>query len=121
MSYPQDIKIEEVFNKIEENKKKIKNIKKAYSQALEELQEYTEIKIQLKTLKAKKKQIEQVVKERFINEMTEMEDLKIDLESDKEMLSDLSINKLIKGETISLLDKYSNEYEPIIKVSYKKI
>ena len=37
------------------------------------------------------------------------------------MLSDIAIAKITKGEAIGITDKYSNEYEPIFKVKFKKV
>lgn len=113
--------IQEIFNKIEESKKEMKDIKATYKGALENVQEYMEIQEQMKALREKKKRVEETVKAQFASEITKLEDLKIDIESDMELLSDIAISKIAKGESIGITDKYSNEYEPTFKVKFKKV
>ncbi|MFA7314689.1 MAG: hypothetical protein WC025_02030 [Candidatus Magasanikbacteria bacterium] len=113
--------IQEIFNKIEESKKQMKEIKASFKEALEGVQEYQGIQEQMKTMREKRKQVEQTIKEQFASEITKLEDLKIDIESDMEVLTDIAISKISKGESIGITDKYSNEYEPIFKVKFKKV
>ena len=110
-----------VFLRVEENKKKLKEIKSNYKDALAESIEYKSIIEQLKTLREKKKQIEKHTQEVMSSEITKMEDLKIDIQSDMEMLSDIAITQLMKGETIKVENEYEQEFEPRIKVNFKKI
>ena len=113
--------IQEIFNRIQKIKKEQKNIKDAYKDALATSQEYEEIKDKMKTLHERKKQIENTTKEQFSSEFTKLEDLKIDLESDNELLTDIAISKMMKGETVEITDENGNEYEPKFKVNFKKI
>ena len=112
--------IQEVFNRIQENKKKQKDIRRAYKDALENSQEYKEINDKMKTLRERKKQIENSIKESFSSEFTKLDDLKIDLESDMVMLGDISLTKLMKGETVEVVDQYNNKYDPQFSVRFKK-
>jgi hypothetical protein len=114
-------RIQEVFNKIEEIKKEQREIKKSYRDALSNSQEYQDVVEKLNTLKDRKKQIEEGIKDDFNSEFTRLEDLKIDLEAEKEMLSDIALNKLVKGEKLEIKDKYDNQYEPIFSVKFKKL
>lgn len=112
--------IQEVFNRMQENKKKQKDIRQAYKHSLESSAEYMEIVDKLKTLRERKKQIEAATKESFSGELTKLDDLKIDLESDSVVLSDLVLSDLVKGKTVEVVDQYDNKYEPIFKVNFKK-
>jgi len=113
--------IQEIFNKIEESKKDMKELKASYKEALEAIQEYQLVQEEMKALREKRKRIEQAIKEQFATKITKIEDLKIDIESDMEMISDIALAKISKGESIGITDKYSNEYEPIFKVKFKKV
>ena len=113
--------IQEVFARLQENKKKQKDLRSAYKDALETSLEYQEITEKLTALREKKKQIEQTVKEQFANELTKLDDLKIDLSSDLEVLTDLAMTQLMKGETVEVKDEYENTYQPVFKVNFKKI
>lgn len=112
--------IQEVFVRIQKNKKKVKDLKSAYSDALKTVQEYVDATDKLKTLREKKKQIENTIKQDFNNEFRQMEDLKIDIESDTEMLSDIVMTQIMKGETVAVTDEYEQSYEPVFKVNFKK-
>lgn len=112
--------IQEIFNRIQENKKKQKDIRSAYKSALESSGEYKEICEKMKTLRERKKQIENTTKESFAGELTKLDDLKIDLESDAVVLSDLALSSFVKGNTVQVVDEYNNKYEPVFKVNFKK-
>lgn len=112
--------LQEVFNRIQQAKKKKKDLETAYKDALKTSQEYEEIQDKLKTSRERKKQIEQTVREQFQHELTQLEDLKIDIASDMEALTDIAMTQLMKGETIELKDEYENTYEPVFKISFKK-
>lgn len=109
-----------VFNRIVETKKKIKDIKRAYNDALATSAEYVEVNEKIKTLREKKKQIETSHKQSFASELGKLDDLKIDLASDVELLSDAAMTQLMKGETVEVEDEYGNKCDPAFKVSFKK-
>lgn len=112
--------IQEIFNRMQEIKKKQKDIRSAYKEALDASQEYHEIGDKIKTLRERKKQIENSTKQDFSGEFTKLEDFKIDLESESTLLSDAALSKLMKGETVQVTDEYNNTYEPLFTVKFKK-
>jgi len=113
--------IQEIFNRIQISKKKQKDIRTAYKDALASSLEYQELTEKLKTMREKKKQIDQTTKEQFSSEFIKLDDLKIDIESDQEMLNDIALNKVMKGESIQIKDEYDNEYEPLFSVKFRKM
>ena len=113
--------IQTVWQRIQEAKKKQKELKSIYKDALATSMEYEDINTKLKTLKEKKKQVENTTKEQFASELTKLDDLKIDIASDTELISDIAMTQLMKGESIAIKDEYDNEYEPIFKVNFKKV
>ena len=74
----------------------------------------------MKTLRENKKRVETAVKEGFSGEMQKLDDLKIDLESDMEILNDMALTKMMKGETFQLSDEYKNTYEAVLKAVIHK-
>jgi hypothetical protein len=113
--------IEEIFKRIEENRKKLKDLKDGYKDGLIATGEWEDLNEEIKTLREKKKQVENRVKEQFSSEMIKMDDLKIDIDSDKEMLTDIAVSQMMKGENINITDKYDNEFEPVFSVKFKKV
>jgi len=37
------------------------------------------------------------------------------------MINDIAMTMVMKGETVSVNDKYENEYEPLFTVKFKKV
>lgn len=113
--------LQEIFSRVQKAKIRQKEIKEIYRDALTGTPEHQEINDKLKTLRERKKQIEQTIREQFGSELTELEDLKVDIESDTELMSDVALSQLVKGETIEIKDQYENEYEPVFNVKFRKI
>lgn len=113
--------LQEVFDRMQKSKKRQKEIRDMYNEALAATPEYGELNDKMKIQRERKKQIEQAIKESFSKELTELEDLKVDIESDNELISDMSLTQLVKGETVAVKDQYENEYEPIFSVRFKKV
>ncbi len=115
-----DHNIQDIFMRIQEKKGELKDLKSVCKQVLESSGEFQEVEEKLKTLREKRKAIMKIVQEQCASEMIKIDDLKIDIESDQEMLNDIAITKYTKGEAIELKDKYDNEYEPIFTVRFRK-
>jgi hypothetical protein len=113
--------IQEVFARIQENKKALKDIKTMYKDMLLNTSGYEESVDEAKTARERKKSIENTVKAQMGSELTQLEDLKIDIESDHELLSDIAMTMLMKGQTVAVTDQYDNEFEPQFKVNFKKV
>lgn len=113
--------IQEVFARIQENKKKLKEIRDMYKDMLTNTPGYTELVEEAKAAREKKKAVEAQVREQMSSELTMLEDLKIDIESDTEILSDIAMSMIMKGQTVQVTDQYDNEYEPQFKVGFKKV
>lgn len=112
--------LQEVFARIQAAKKQKKDLETAYKDALRSSLEYQEVNEKVKTLRERKKQIEATIRDQFSGELTKIEDLKIDIASDMEMLTDIAMTQLMKGETVEVKDEFENTYEPTFKVAFKK-
>lgn len=112
--------LQTVFSRLKNSKKKAQDLAKAWREALVGNQEYQEIKDKMKSLGARKKQVEGSLREQFKEQLTQLEDLKIDLESDEELLSDIAVTKMLKGETVEV-EEDGEKYQPVFKVKFKKI
>lgn len=113
--------LQAIFNRIQENKKKLKDLRDSYKEALKQDQSFVEAEEALKTAREKKKAIELEIKNQFASEFVKMDDLKIDVASDQEMINDIAMTMIMKGETVAVNDKYDNEYEPLFTVKFKKV
>lgn len=112
--------IQSIFNRIKEIKKEVKEINKIYKEALSNSADYKGISEELKIGKEKKKGIEDLIKADFNKEFERLDILKADLESEKILLNDAALTKLMSGETVEITDEYNTKYEPIFSVNFKK-
>ena len=110
--------IQEVFNHIREMKKEQKDLRDMYKDALVQADEYEEIVEKITTLREQKKQIELRIQQQLGRAYEKFDDLKREVETEKEMLND--ITTLMKGETVVVKDEFDNDYEPSWKVGFKK-
>lgn len=113
-------KLQEIFNRIQELKKQMKLLSGGMKEALKNSTAYQDVVQKMEVLREKKKQIEAAVAEEFKGEVSKLEEKKVDLASEKELLNDAAISQLMKGETIEIKDEYDNKYEPTFKVDFKK-
>jgi hypothetical protein len=112
--------IQEIFNRMQETKRKAREVKKMYRDALDNSREYQEILEKLETLKERKKSIEAELKEDSMNDFKQLDAYKMHVKADMEMLSDLALNKLMEGETVEVVDGDNQKYEPLFSVKFKK-
>lgn len=112
--------IQGVFDRIREIKKEQKELKEMYKDALIQADKYEEIVEQIKELREQKKQVEARIQAEMGKAYEKLEDLKHEMESEKEMMNDIAISTLMKGETVAVTDEYQNSYEPQYSVKFKK-
>lgn len=112
--------IQEVFNHIREMKKEQKDLRDMYKDALVQADEYEEIVEKIAVLREKKKEIETRIQMQLGRAYEKFEDLKREVDMEKEMMNDIAISTLMKGETVVVKDEYDNDYEPNWKVAFKK-
>lgn len=112
--------IEEVYRRLEKNKKEIREINKAIRDELEHVQRHQEIIEEMKKLREEKKSIENEVKAGSQSELDRMEDLKLETATDKELLSDLALNMYVAKENVEILDEYDNRWVPYFSVTFRK-
>jgi len=114
------LKINQVFKRIQDNKREQRQLKKIYKDALSVNAEYQDVLESLKALKNKQKQIEASVKADFKEEFDKLESLKLNITSDNQMISDLALIDLVSGKSVELTDENKTEYDPLFTVRFKK-
>ena len=114
------ISIQEVFNEIREAKKELKELRAMYKDALQNADGYPEITEEIKEKKEKKIKIEAKVQDQMGKSYEEMEKLKQTITDKEEMLNDIAMTTLMKGEAVEVIDEFQNKYEPIYVVKFKK-
>jgi len=113
--------LKDVFNRIQKSKKEQKEIKSIYNDALLNNAQYQEIMEELKALKLKKNQIEASIKQDFEEEFNKLDSIKVNIASDTQLLSDIALAQLTRGETVKIVDDNKVEYDPRFTVKFNKI
>lgn len=113
--------VQEIFDRLQKFKNEQKELKSMYRDALRNSGEYQKVSEDLKQMRESKKQIEAKVKDEFSNELDKLEVLNNEIMNDNQVLSDMVLSKMLKGEKIEIKDEYEVEYEPIFTVKFKKM
>ena len=111
--------LEEIYHRVEANKKRRKEINKMFRDELSHSSRHKEIVEEMQTLREEKKAIEQQVRSSQA-EVQELEDIKMEIQTDQELLADLTLNMYVKNETVEIKDEYDQTWYPVFKVNFKK-
>ncbi len=111
--------LEEVYQRLEKNKKRKREIGKMVADELSHSPRHAEIKEEMKTLREEKKGIELQVTAGS-PEFAELEDLRADIQTDQEVLSDIALNMYMKDQSVEIIDQYDQKWYPSFKVAFKK-
>ncbi len=115
------VNVQEIFNKIKERQKEQKTLRQIYRDVVANSQEYQNILEEYESIKLKKKKIEENLKNELREEMDKLYSIKTDIESEKEILNQAALTKILRGENIEITDEYNNKYEPIFNIRFKKM
>jgi predicted nuclease with TOPRIM domain len=113
--------IQEVYNELQENKKSQKSIRKEYKDALVNANEYEETVAKVKELREKKKQIENITQSKMGARWDQYEILKAKAAELDQMVTDIAMTTIMDGKTVELKDEFNNSYEPVYKITFRKI
>lgn len=113
--------LQSVFDDLQESQKELKDLNAVYRDALLNSTEHEDMKEKMKELRDQKKALEYTIQAEMGSDYDKIEDLKLHIKELKEMMSDIALNQYTKGELEAIQDKYDNEYEPKISISFKKI
>jgi len=113
--------VQKLFNELQEIKKEQREIKKEYRDALISANGYEEVSDELKKLKEKKKQIETMAQSRMGAKYNRLEDLKKKSEETAQSITDVAMSSLMEGKPVEIKDEFDNLYEPVYKISFKKV
>lgn len=111
--------LNEIYQRILVNKKRQKEIRQMLTDELSHNARYKELEEEMKTLREEKKGIEQQVRAQS-SDGQELEELKIEIDTDQELLADVALNMFMKEETVEIVDEYDQTWHPVFKVAFKK-
>ncbi|MBI4600264.1 hypothetical protein HY732_05095 [Candidatus Uhrbacteria bacterium] len=113
--------IQDTFFKIQDTKKKQREIRAVYRGALDKSHAHQDVMSQIRALREKKKGIEDRIKAEYSREMDMLDDLSETMRAEQERMADMVVSSLSRGEIIKVRDMRNNAYDPIVKVVFRKI
>lgn len=112
--------LEEVYTRLNQNKKKLSDLRKMMKDELTHYARYGELKDEISALREEMKSIENEVKSNSKAEIDQIDELKEDVKTDTELLADIALNMYINNQTVEITDEFNNTWYPQFKVQFKK-
>jgi hypothetical protein len=112
--------LDEVYSRLVKNKKRRSELNKMFKDEMSQDQRYGEVVEEMTRLREEKKGIENEIKAGAVNESNELDELKLDIATDQELLADIALNMYVKSETVEIIDEFDQKWTPQFKVSFKK-
>jgi hypothetical protein len=111
--------IQEVFSRLSERRRQVGVIRRKMKEELSASADYMRIREDLDRLRAKKKQYELSVIQQAGANFARADELALAIRQDAQMLSDIALTTIMKGEAIAVKDE-QYEYEPVFSVRFRK-
>ena len=111
--------LNEVYKRLDKAKKKRKELNKMLKDELSANVRYQEIQEEAKALREEKKGIEMEIRSGS-GELSELDELKIEISTDQELISDIALNMYVNNETVEIVDENDEKWYPQFKVTFKK-
>lgn len=111
--------IQEIFSRLQDKRKEVSIVRKKYQEELATSVEYGRIKEDLEKLRARKKQYELATKQQAGANFARVDELALAIRQDAQMLSDIALTSIMKGESVDVKDEHS-KYEPVFTVRFKR-
>lgn len=115
-----NINLQQLYNEIQTRKDERKMIKASIKDHYDNSPEWQKIKEELDEVKQKKKTYDLSVKEAYAKDFERIMELGDEIKADEELLSDLCFQSLMRNEKVEIKDEKGNDYEPVIKIVFKK-
>lgn len=112
--------LREVFAKIQMKKKERKELTKMFQDELKHNGEYQELVKQIKTLREKKKSIEDQAKAGALHDVKQLDALKDEIAGENELLTDIALTKFLNREQVEITDEENNRLVPQFSVRFHK-
>lgn len=110
---------QDVFIRIGELKKELREKRTELKEYFKTDSRYAQTEDELKRQQEKKRQLTEELKAAYPDLTGKIDQLKLDLESEKELFSDMVLSQVMKGEKVEIKDQYKQLCFPIFSVRMK--
>ena len=112
--------IKDIHKELEAKRRELRELNKMMRDELSASKEYCDLVDEGKTLRDKKKSVENDVRGRNSEALGKIDLLKLEIKAITEQLSDVAINKYAANESIEFMDENNNRWMPVFTVKFKK-
>jgi len=114
------VQLQLVFSKTDEQKNDLAILKRQVKDDLEAMIEYQDLLKEEEVIRQKKRQIINSFNSHNKDIIDKIALKKLDLDSQKQLLSDVAIKEYLAGKTIQITDKNGFILEPVFSVKFRK-
>ena len=111
--------LEKVYLRLHESKMKKREITKMIRDELTQDTRYRELTEEMKKLRDERKSIENEIKSHTASPQ-ELDELKIEIQTDQELLADIALNMFTDKQAVEILDEYDQRWVPLFSVKFVK-
>lgn len=111
--------IQDIFNRLQEKKHQVNVVRKKFKEELASSGEYQRITEDIERLREKKKRYELSVRQQAEASFARIDELALAIRQDVQLLSDLALTSIMKGEPVAVKDDHS-EFEPVFSVRFRR-
>jgi hypothetical protein len=111
--------LQDIHRRLEELKRRRRELNRMFRDELAQNEQYQKIVEDLKVLREKKKSIENAAKAACFAEADELDRIKEQVASEREIMSDVALNLYVEGKTVEIVEEDAR-YVPQFSVKFKK-
>jgi len=111
---------EEIYKRLQEKKKLKSEANKMLRDELQNNAKYVALSEELKRIRDEIKSIQNEVIQFASSEVQKLEELKADIKTDMEMLTDVTISKFMAHEPVEIIDEFNQKWVPVFAVRFAK-
>lgn len=111
--------IQDIFDRLQEKKHQVTVVRKKFKEELASSGEYQRVMDDLARLREKKKKYELSIKQQSEAAFAKMDELALAIRQDGQLISDLALTTIMKGEPVAVKDAHS-EFEPVFTVRFRR-
>ena len=114
------LNLQDVHARIRQKRKESSEIKRAIADDLANNARYQQLVEEIKKLKEEKKSLENQAWAGATGDAEKLDLLKLDIASDKQVLSDIALNMYVAGEKVEVVDENNTRWVPNFSVNFTK-
>jgi hypothetical protein len=111
--------LQDIHTRLEDLKRRRRELNRMFKDELAQHEEYQKIIEDMRVLREKKKSIENLAKAACFKEADELDQLKEQIASERELLADVALNMYADGQNIEIVQE-DTRYIPQFSVKFKK-